>query len=90
MSLYVGGMTTGSRSGRDKSSDLLKLIDRPPGSSNVLIPVRRELVVGVPLLLDIIDIAEPGRGVGLGLGGPSEPVSSEPEDAWWMMMGLGR
>jgi hypothetical protein len=40
-----------------------------------------ELTVGVPLLLDIIDIADPGRGVGLGLGGgPSESVSSAPDD----------
>ena len=49
----------------------------------VLLPenVRIELIVGVPLLLDIIDIAEPGRGVGLGLGGgPSESVSSPPDD----------
>jgi hypothetical protein len=32
--------------------------------------------VGVPLRLEdiVIDIAEPGRGVGLGLGGPSDSV----------------
>lgn len=42
--------------------------------------MRVELIVGVPLLLDIIDIADPGRGVGLGLGGASDSVSSAPDD----------
>jgi hypothetical protein len=41
---------------------------------------RVPVTVGVPLLLDIMDMAEVGLGVGLGLGGPSESVSSEPEN----------
>lgn len=39
------------------------------------------VIVGVPLLFDINDIADPGRGLGLGLGGPSDSISvpsSEP------------
>ena len=47
-------------------------------------------MVGVPLLLDIIDIADPGRGVGLGLGGgPSESVSSAPDDTRSALMVSG-
>lgn len=46
--------------------------------------------MGVPLLLDIIDIADPGRGVGLGLGGaPSESVSSAPDDTGSINSGIG-
>jgi hypothetical protein len=49
-----------------------------------------ELTVGVPLLLDIIDIADPGRGVGLGLGGGlSESVSSAPDDTGSTVMVSG-
>lgn len=46
-----------------------------------IVPILAELTDGVPLRLDNIDIAEPGRGVGLGLGGSSESVSSEPDQA---------
>lgn len=45
--------------------------------------VRAENVVvsvGVPLLRDIIDMADPGLGLGLGLGGASESVSSDSEE----------
>ena len=57
------------------------------------INILKLLAVGVWLLRDIIDIAEPGRGPGLGLGGASESVlpsesekrsaapESEPESA---------
>ena len=38
------------------------------------------VMVGVPLLLDSTDIAEPGRGEGLGLRGISESVSSALEE----------
>lgn len=86
-------------SGSERSIERLKLNERPLAllgipKSIVLIPIRVELTVGVPLLLDMMDIADPGRGEGLGLGGPSESVSSEPEEiAWWwlllMRMGLG-
>lgn len=61
-----------------------------PLPDHVPMPVRCEKVivfVGVALLLDIIDIADPGLGLGLGLGGPSESVSSEPEDTAWAMAG---
>lgn len=42
-------------------------------------PFIRPVHVGVPLLLEIMDIADPGRG--LGLGGPSESVPSEADVA---------
>ena len=45
----------------DAEPDLILPLEMPPVN------------VGVPLLLDI---AEPGRGVGLGLGGPSDSVPS--------------
>jgi hypothetical protein len=54
-----------------------------PEPDLILPLLKYPLMVGVPLLLDsivvidIIDIAEPGRGLGLGLGGCPPSESSE-------------
>lgn len=55
---------------------------------NVVIP---DIVVkvGVPLRLEdmVIDMADPGRGVGLGLGGPSDSVPSLAEQGYTGLIG---
>ena len=51
-------------------------LGKPALSSPILLKLHEAVTVGVALLLDdIIDIADPGRGLGLGLGGASLPSS---------------